>query len=64
MTGLNRTELNNTDESGGRLVVSDSLQPRRLKSARLLSPWDSPGKNSGVGSVAFSRLNIQITLNV
>ena len=31
------------------LVVSNSLQPHRLYSARLLHPWDSPGKNSGVG---------------
>ena len=30
-------------------VVSDSLQPRGLWPARLLSPWDSPGKNPGVG---------------
>ena len=30
-------------------VVSDSLQPRGLWPARLLSPWDSPGKNTGVG---------------
>ena len=30
-------------------VVSDSLQPHGLKPARLLCPWNSPGKNSGVG---------------
>ena len=30
-------------------VVSDSLQPYGLQPARLLCPWDSPGKNSGVG---------------
>ena len=30
-------------------VVSDSLQPHRLQPARFLSPWDSPGKNTGVG---------------
>ena len=30
-------------------VVSDSLQPRGLQSTRLLCPWDSPGKNIGVG---------------
>ena len=29
--------------------MSDSLQPHGLKPARLLCPWDSPGKNSGVG---------------
>ena len=27
----------------------DSLRPCGLQSARLLSPWDSPGKNTGVG---------------
>ena len=29
-------------------VVSDSLWPRGLWPTRLLSPWDSPGKNTGV----------------
>ena len=31
------------------LVMSDSVQPHRLQSTRPLHPWDSPGKNSGVG---------------
>ena len=30
-------------------VMSDSLRPNGLKPARLFSPWDSPGKNTGVG---------------
>ena len=30
--------------------MSDSLLPRGLKPARLLGAWDSPGKNTGVGS--------------
>ena len=30
-------------------VVSDSVQPHRWKSTRFLRPWDSPGKNTGVG---------------
>ena len=30
-------------------VVSDSLRPRGLRPSRLLCPWDSPGKNTGVG---------------
>ena len=30
-------------------VVSNSLQRHGLQSARLLCPWDFPGKNSGVG---------------
>ena len=29
-------------------VVSDSLRPHGLWPARLLCPWDSPGKNTGV----------------
>ena len=31
-------------------VVSDSLKPYGLHPARLFYPWDSPGKNTGVGS--------------
>ena len=31
------------------LIVSDSLRPRGLQPARLLYPWDSPGKNTGEG---------------
>ena len=30
-------------------VGSDSLRPHALWPARLLSPWDFPGKNTGVG---------------
>ena len=30
-------------------VVSDSVRPRRRQPTRLLRPWDSPGKNAGVG---------------
>ena len=30
-------------------VVSDSVRPHRRQSTRLLCPWDSPGKNTGVG---------------
>ena len=29
--------------------MSDSLRPHRWKPTRLLCPWDSPGKNAGVG---------------
>ena len=29
-------------------VVSDSLRPYGLWPTRLLRPWDSPGKNTGV----------------
>ena len=36
-----------------RSVVSDSLRPHGLGPARLLSPWDFPGKNTGVGYYAL-----------
>ena len=29
--------------------MSDSVRPRRRQPTRLLCPWDSPGKNTGVG---------------
>ena len=32
-----------------RSVLSNSLRPHGLKPARLLCPWSSPGKNTGVG---------------
>ena len=32
-----------------RSVVSDSVWPHRQQPTRLLCPWDSPGKNTGVG---------------
>ena len=31
------------------LVVSDSVRPHRQQPTRLSRPWDSPGKNTGVG---------------
>ena len=47
------TILNNITKlsisSVSHLVESDSLQPHRLKPARVLHPWDSPGKKPGVG---------------
>ena len=33
----------------GRSVMSDSVPPRGLEPARLLCPWNPPGKNTGVG---------------
>ena len=34
-------------------LVTQSLRPRGLQPARLLCPWDSPGKNTGVGCYAL-----------
>ena len=33
--------------------MSDSVQPHRRQPTRLLCPWDSPGKNTGVGCYPF-----------
>ena len=33
------------------LVVSDSVRPHRWQPTRLPRPWDSPGKNTGVGGL-------------
>ena len=33
--------------------MSDSLQPHGLQPTRHLGPWDSPGKNTGVGCCAL-----------
>ena len=34
---------------GAHSVMFDSLRPHGLQPARFLCPWDSPGKNTGVG---------------
>ena len=34
-------------------VMSDPLRPHGLKSTRILCPWNSPGKNTGVGCHAL-----------
>ena len=37
-------------------IMFDSLPPQGLRPARLLCPWSSPGKNTGVGfTISFSR---------
>ena len=36
--------------SVSRSLLSNSLQPHGLELTRQLCPWDSPGKNTGVGS--------------
>ena len=36
-----------------RSVMSDSVGPHGLQPTRLLHPWDSPGKNTGVGCHFF-----------
>ena len=39
-------------------VMSDSLQPQGLQPTRLLCPWDSSGKNTGVGSCSLLQGNL------
>ena len=34
--------------------MSDSVRPHRRQPTRLPRPWDSPGKNTGVGAISFS----------
>ena len=36
-------------KAGNPSVVSDSVRPQRQQPTRLPRPWDSPGKNTGVG---------------
>ena len=38
---------------GSHLVVSNSERPLGLQPTRLLRPWDSPGKSTGVGCHSF-----------
>ena len=45
-------------ESESHSVLSNSLQPHGLQPTRLLHPWDSPGKNAGVGSHALLQGNL------
>ena len=40
-------------EIGSHSVVSDSVWPHGLEPTRLLCPWNSPGKNTGVGHHAL-----------
>ena len=40
---------NHERESDSCSVVSDSVRPHRQQPTRLPHPWDSPGKNTGVG---------------
>ena len=40
--------------------MSDSLQPYGLYPTRLLCPWDSPGKNTGVGCYFLFQACLQV----
>ena len=48
-------------------VVSDSVRPHRRQPTRLPRPWDSPGKNTGVGChflLELGATQIQESLNM
>ena len=45
--------LSHVHERSVATVISDSSQPNELQPVRLLCPWDSPGKNTGVGCHAL-----------
>ena len=49
----------NESESVSRSVLSDSLQSHGVYRARLLCPWNSPGKNTGVGCHSLLQSNSQ-----
>ena len=39
--------------------MSDSVQPHRRQPTRLLHPWDSPGKNTGVGCYVLQCMKVK-----
>ena len=43
-------------------VVSDSVRPHRWQPTRLPHPWDSPGKNTGVGQSILKEINSDYSL--
>ena len=45
-------------------VVSNSVQPHRWQPTRLLCPWDSPGKKTGVGCHFLLQNGSIISINV
>ena len=43
--------------------MSDSVQPQRQQPTRLPRPWDSPGKNTGVGChflLQFMKVKVKV----
>ena len=58
LTHKSMVHKENEVKSVSRSVVSDSLRPRGLWPARLLCPWDSPGKDTGVGNLSLLQGNL------
>ena len=57
---LKKLKLNDSIRSDqiSRSVVSDSVRPHRRQPNRLPCPWDSPGKNIGVGCHLLLKLEV------
>ena len=53
MVGCHHRLNGHESESEGRSVVSDSLRPHGP-----YSPWNSPGQNTGEGSLSFLQGNL------
>ena len=49
----------NESESVSQSALSDSLRSHGVYQARLLCPWNSPGKNTGVGCHSLLQSNSQ-----
>ena len=41
--------------------MSNSVQPHRLQPTRMPHPWDSPGKNTGVGESEVTQLCLTLS---
>ena len=50
---VNELRQKKKSESVSCSVMSNPLQPHGLYPTRILCPWDSPGKNTGVGNHSF-----------
>ena len=61
ITAMNSSFISNV-HTCCRFVMSDSLQPYGWYPARLLCPWDSPGKNTGVSYHALLPLVLYLNL--
>ena len=53
MFGVNRVKMPLCCAVLSRSVVSNFLQPHGLEPSKLLCPWNSPGKNTGLSSLSF-----------
>ena len=50
-------ELNNCENTNRKPEENYSVRPHRRQSTRHRSPWDSPGKNTGVGCHLYKCIN-------